>query len=234
MKKVLFSFFILGFIHLLNGQLLVTDQFLNNASKYGDIELEGDKVFGNPFIDKKWSEVNVITTDGEKIVFDKGNYLVTKNKILVKKQGELFEIFPDKIKLVFLKFPGRTRIFVPVDASKVKGVKSLSYYEVFTTNPEMIFVLKKHIKKKVRKDTSQSYASDKSKIDYKYQNKSYFYIYNGNQYIKVKPKLKEIVKALNAKDKYKLLKQFVKQNKLKLRNGYDLQKLMMYYFNELK
>ncbi len=236
MKKLSLVLAIVGF-YLGQAQFIGTleDQFLKNSTKFGDMELAGDKVEGSPFVQKKWTPAEIITQDGKKVYFNEANFLVTKNKFLVRYNDEMYEIFPEKAKVIFFqREDGKKMIIMPVDPAKVVPPVKDRFYEVFTADPEKVYVLKRYHKKKERKDVSQSYASDKSSVKMQYRQKEHFYVFNGKVYVKTKPKLKSIVSVLKDRDHYKDLKQFVKSNRLKLRNGYDLQRLMMYYFNELK
>ena len=238
MKRIFFIMFFFLFF-LTHSQVTNSNEllFLKTSSKYGENLFKKENVTGTPFLFEKWQPTIIYTDENKKLAFSKGNFLATKNKVLIKLREDFFEIFPDKVKYIVFERQGQKMILAPIDRSLIKdkiNPAKKAYYQIFTEDLNQIYVLKENRKKLVSKDVSKSYASDKTFEEMEYRKKSKFYIFNGEKYVRTKPQLKEIIKVLNAKDKYKQLKQFVKQNKLKLRNGYDLQKLMMYYFNELK
>ncbi len=208
--------------------------YLHNMSKLGEPELNKENILGTPYIFDRWQKGEILTQDKRRIIVNKINYNTAKQKFYYKIKNDYFELFPDQIRFIIVRSRHGSRIFIPslpypID-SKYKG-----YFEVFTLEPQKMYVAKWHKRSLEPANKSQSYASDKSMEKLKYYDKSRIFVLLNGQYVKAPSSLKKLIKLLDlTKEEAKRLKNYIKQNNLHYKRPGDIQKIMDFYYSEIK
>ncbi len=232
MKKI-FIYFTALFVSVLSAQhyTLSETPFSRYLEAYRTDDFNAENVEGLPFLFDKNLTAEVISEDGKNYIFSEANYQIKSDIFLYKVENDYFEIFPDKVKFIRVKDGEQYRTFIPGTKLAVLGDEKAKFYEVFTENPNLVFVLVSYKKILKPKNASQTYASDKTFHEYVYTTKKQFFVKGPHGFVKVVPKVKNIVDVLGEdRNMLKTLKKFVRQNQLKISNPTDLQKLMEFYY----
>jgi len=208
--------------------------YLHNMGKLGEPQLERENVEGSPFVFKDWPKGEILTADKRRILVKEINYNARQNKFFYKIGEDYYELYPHQVDFVIVRTGKKDHIFVPqVPYPFPKPYNG--FVEIFTTDRNKIYAVKIHRKTLEPANKSQSYASDRSFEKMKYYDKSRFYILKNGMYVKAPTSVSKLAKLLELNNKQaKELKKFVKTNKLSLKNGADLQKIMEYYYSHFK
>ena len=235
MKQFVTLWMMIFFVSLWGQHYRLTEiSYLHNMGKLGEPEMEKELWEGSPFVFDKWYKGDIITNDNKDLLVSKINYHARRHKFYYLVDKDYYELYPDKVKFVIIRTPKGDHIFVPALPHPVVTNYD-GFYEVFTPDASQIYVIKIHHKKLQPANRSQSYASDKSLEKMKYYDKSHLYVLVNNVYVKAPKSVNKLAKLLHLNaEQTKAFKKTIRQHKWNIRKGRDLQKIMEYYYTELK
>ncbi len=234
MKKLSASLLIVFSLTALaqNYSSLTSEYFLDNITKRGSMKLKLSHTQGNPFVFPKWLKADIyLSSKPVKFTLDSVNYLGTKDWFIFKNNNELYRIFPENVKLIVLYDENQKRYFYSMPWNK--GLNLPVFAEIFTDNPEQAYVFVQYKRIREPKNKSQSYASDRTLIEYVLRTNKQIYIQVNGDLISFNGGFGKLAKLLKS-DK-KTLKKWAKSQNLRIKNPADLQKLLeIFYSNEAK
>lgn len=235
MKKLLY--FLLIFPALLNSQAVCHD----DHSEEGPSDVSGKNVDGNlqlntytshnsnikgsPFAFSDWSSGDITTTNHSSIKYDKIQFDLEKNQILVFKKGSKTPTAIPNNQIISLKANDskKIRYFASIKPTELNGITKGKLYELLSNANDYLI---KETSKYISKSNDPSEEGAKKMI---YKKKTVYYIKNkSGKYVETKLNKKHIMKLL--KDKEDDVKAYISKNKLSF-NENDVPKILKYYYS---
>ncbi len=225
---------------------------LNNQFGKGNIEIDDNLKIknhvGSPLLLTKWSKAEVLFNDGKLYTIPYVNYNAYDDSFLIYLKGlksdfkgMASEDFPlvkltgkNVIAIALTNDEDGTVRFVRVLPNRFAGAPKTSFFEYFSVKPKDALILKSTYKK-IKKNHMKGMPYSDSSEDFEFKTFSTYYIKNKDKiFVPVHLSKKAILKAINDPSAVKPLKKYIKAHHLKMGKPQDVQKLLAYYFNELK
>lgn len=233
MKKLLY--FLLIFPFLINAQHCndgseteATPSDVSGAKVDGNIQLTtfsntNSKIKGTPYAFSDWSSGEISTTNQTSIKYDKIQFDLERNQVLVYSEGSQVPTkFPSN-EIISLKANDSksVRNFATIHSDEFEDKKEGKLYEVVSNKNDLLI---KETTKYVSESNDTSNEGAKKMI---YKKRTIYYIKDkSGKYVKTKLNKKHIMKLL--KDKEKDVKTYISKNKLSF-NETDVPKILEYY-----
>lgn len=226
MKKLLYFLFIIPlFINAQNdckdGHSEVSPSDVSGKNVDGDSQLvsvspRNNSIKGSPYAFKDWCKCEVIAIDNSIAKYDKVQFDIERNMLIVYNDGVSSAIPINQIKSFIAKGKNSSRQFSSIDKSNFIEATEDKLYEIFSNNNYLIKETIKYI---------QTSSDDSGKKYYK-KRTSYYVLNSSGKYTKTKLNKKHLLKAL--KDKEKDVLKYIKENKLSYKEK-DVSKIMSFY-----
>ena len=225
---------------------------LNNKFGKGNVEIDDNlhikNHVGSPLLLSKWSKAEALFNDGKLYTLPYVNYDALDDSFLVYLKnlksdfkGIASEDFPlvkltDKniVAIALTNNEDGIKRFVRVSPNRFAGVPKTRFFEYFSVKPKDALVLKSTYKK-IKKNHMKGMPYTDSSEDFEFKTFSTYYIKNKDKiFVPAHLGKKAVLKAINDPAAVKPLKKYIKAKHLKMSNPEDVQKLLEYYFKELK
>lgn len=227
MKKILYSLLILPLF--MNAQAVchdghddvkpsdVSGKNVDGNSQLISVSTRNSSIKGSPYAFKDWCKCEVVAIDNSISKYDKVQFDIEKNQILIYSNGIPSTIPINQIISFSVIDKNTTRQFTTIDKSNFteEGTES-KIYEVFSDNNYLIKEIVKYV---------QTSSDDSGKMFYK-KRTSYFVLNNSGKYKKTKLSKKHLLKTL--KDKEKDVLKYIKENKLSYKEK-DVSEILAFY-----
>ena len=245
---------------LFPGNGLYKDEMKGNINAYslsntlGDSPLEIDDenlhipgYKGSPLLLYEWADAAALFNDGKLVNISLVNYDALSDQFVVyvpdvkeEIEGMLTKKFPlvalDKKNLiaVALKNKDEFKKFVKVSPLRFKNKSKTDFFEYFASAPKDAYVLKSYYKK-VGQNRLNAVPYSDSHETYAFKTYTRYFIRNKDKlFVATALGKKNVLRALGDSSQEKALKSYIKKNKLKMSHPEDVQRLLEYYFKELK
>ena len=178
----------------------------------------GDDVVGNPYLLDVWTVGNVKFTDSTYAANKELKYDILENLLVVRGDGDVENTFKDPVSEFTLSVPGKVRLF----KNGFTGVSNISHETFF----EVLYNGKFKLLKREVKSIVESKGYNTATVTRKIEGVTTYYIAKpDNSVVLVKNNEKSILAAMGKPE----LSQYVKENKLNLKNEEDIIKLLTYF-----
>jgi len=188
----------------------------NNINLVSTYSNRNNNVKGSPYAFKDWCKCEVVTTDNSITKYEKVQFDIEKNMLIVYNNGVSSTIPINQIKSFIAKGGNSNRQFSSIDKSNFTEATEDKLYEIFSNNNYLIKETIKYV---------QTSSDDSGKKYYK-KRTSYYVLNSFGKYTKTKLNKKHLLKVL--KDKEKDVLKYIKENKLSYKEK-DVSKIMTFY-----
>ncbi|PHR72170.1 MAG: hypothetical protein COA67_05005 [Lutibacter sp.] len=195
----------------------VSGKNVDGNSELIPISFKNNSIKGSPFAFKDWCKCEVVTLDNSVTNYDKVQFNLEKNQVIVYNNGISTAIPTSQITSFKVTDGNSTRWFTSIDKSNFIDNTENKLYEVFSTGNYLIKETTKNI---------QVSSDDSQKMYYK-KRTSYYVLNKSGKYVKTKLNKKNIMKLL--KDKESDIKTYISKNKLSF-NEKDIPRILEYYY----
>lgn len=203
------------------------------SSRSVEINLNSEKV-GHPYMFDNWKEGYLVINDSvfsyqKNMQFDQeqGELIL---KARVNNQGVI--ITDEKVTGFSIKNQMKNRNFIKLNSEYFEDFEEFSerkFFEIISNFENTNFLIKDTQKYLFDPNRSKGYVTVNN-LPKVYKTKTVYFIKNKNgKYVQTKLNKNKILKILN--DKKDLVNKFIKTNKLKLSEEFDVVKLLNYYYN---
>ncbi len=212
-----------------------------------------DKIYiknyvGSPLLLSKWSKAEALFNDGNLYTIPNVNYDALDDIFIIylknyKSEYDQFasEDFPlvsltneSLIAIALSNNEDGTVRFVRVSPGHFINKSKTRFFQYFTVKPKDALILKS-VYKKVRKNHMRDMPYTNNLDEYQFLTFDTYYIKNKDKFFTpVHLGKKAILKAIDDPSAEKALKKYIKTQHLKMKKPEDVQKLLEYYFKELR
>ena len=231
MKKAIWAILLLGNISISQNLLDKLAAFEESARAFSDVTYFVEGVEGHQFLLDDWGSGKIIINDSISVPQARVQYNMVYGEpiIGIRSRKKMGFVLKDK---TLTGFQINNTNFIRVETDKFLDVVDRNYFITPIISKENYLLI--HYIKTIKKPTyvsKNSYSnSNTTALKKKYITIKKYYILNpDNKYINVRLKEKDILKILLGKKKE--LKNYIKKNKLSLKNEKDVIKVMEYYYS---
>ncbi len=213
-----------------------------------DENIKITQYLGSPLLFETWLEAKVLFNDGKYYHIPKTNYDAIGDHFIVyvkdlkneldnstKKNFPLIALKNESIIHISFRNGLEVRNFIKISPEHFNNKPKTIFFEYFSTKPGKAYIIKNYYKKITRNKLKNMPYSD-SPEEFVFKTYQVYFIKNPDGIYVSKTSLgkKKVFQILNDKPVEKKLKSFIKEHKLKMTNPKDVQKLLSYYYDDLK
>jgi hypothetical protein len=191
------------------------ENFINMANSFSDANQVSMMLFDD------WKPVKIIGVDAENIIIDSANYHLEADKIVFIQDGNLYELFPEKIQ--YAQIDEHKFVSMLYEADK----KSLErgYFEMLVEG-DYNLLCKQMLVKEISNSSPLGLAATKE-VKFVLTEKLYYQASNGKRPLKVPGKKADFINIFR-RDRNELAS-FAKSNKYSLKRTEDIESIFNYY-----
>jgi len=225
----------------------ISTRFGEDALEIDDknIQIKGYK--GSPFLLYKWAKAEVLFNDGKFYKIPYVNYDALSDQFvaylkdfkdeikgMVNPEFPLIALNKNSIVSISLQNENEHKKFIHLTPVRFLEKPKSEFFEYFSEHPKDAYVLKSYYKK-ITQNRLKAVPYTDSHETYAFKTYTRYYILNKDKtYVSTKLGKKNVLNSLGDKAREAELKKYIKKNKLKMSRPEDVQKLLEYYFKELK
>jgi len=191
------------------------ENFINMANSFSDDNQVSLLMFDD------WKSAEILGSNAEHVVIDSANYQMEADLILFVKDGNLYELYAEKIQ--YARIDNHKFVSLTYEAKK-KNLER-AYFEVLVEGDYSLLRKQKLVKE--ISNTSPLGLSATREIRYLLMEKLYYQTSNGRRPLEVPSKKADFTKIFR-RDRNELAA-YAKSNKLSLKNTADVEALFKYY-----